>query len=198
MLAADAITIELDGEVIPLRPTLRAAIRLERNFGLPKVLADLQAGSYTMVANIVGEGSGSACVAGHQMSRIAGPGLGSRLQAIIGPCLAFLVQLYGLDEEAAGEPDPSAPLITYSAHFAHLYRVATGWLGWSAATALDTSPAEIMAAAQGRRELISDILRAVFGAPAEAEPVFDETRDPDATAKLKGLAGRLGTHNRSS
>ena len=75
------------------------------------------------------------------------------------------------------DPDNPAPAsdgerITFADYHAKLYRIATGWLGWSPQHAWDATPNEILEAYQGHLEM----LRAVHGG---GEPDTEPSRGPD-------------------
>lgn len=189
MLAADDIVVVLDGGSLILRPSLRAAIRLERRYGFPNLLAAITDGDLTVLTAIIRE-TCDRDAAADMFADVGSRGLAVTLNEITVPCTAVVLALVG---EPDGEPgDSSGPLVTFADHFLSLFRMATGWLGWSPDQAWNATPAEIMAAAQGRRDLISDILSAVFGAPdqpssAPSRDTRNDVLDRAGLASLRGL-----------
>jgi hypothetical protein len=55
--------------------------------------------------------------------------------------------------------------MSHPEYFDHLFRIGTGWIGWSEEQTLDASMPAIEAAYAGRIEL----LQAIFGKPKEQE-----------------------------
>jgi hypothetical protein len=51
--AYEEVRIALDGNVVTLRPTLRAAITLEARFGFPALYRALEEGSFTIISEII-------------------------------------------------------------------------------------------------------------------------------------------------
>lgn len=183
MKLADDITIRLGGEPITLRPSLRFAMRLERRPGsLGSLARDVMDGSLTAACEIIRDH-----VAGpHLETRVFQSGI-ARLQ---GPLLAYVMALAGVDPEDApandnreGKPAKSVP---FSDHLASLYRIGTGWLGWTPKDTLDATPAEISEAHAGRLEL----LKAVFGT-AETAPL--KPSDVSLDDKVKMAFGSFST-----
>jgi hypothetical protein len=80
------------------------------------------------------------------------------------PLIAYIGRCTGIETEdapAEGEDKGSAEgkTVTISEHLNGLYRTGTGWLGWTPAETLDSTPAEIIEAYKGRMEM----LKAIFG-----------------------------------
>lgn len=158
-LAEEEITLTLDGERIHLRPSLRAAARLERRHGgFPAILKGLDEASVSVIADLIGE---CATAPTDVPDLLVTPGLAWRLVPVV-PALQMLVlNLMGYDpdaeEAAAGSGDGAR--ITFAEVHARLYRLGTGYLGWTPAETWAASPGEIRQAYEGRLEL----LRSVFG-----------------------------------
>lgn len=190
MLAADAITFNIGSEVITLRPSLRAAIRLERTLPLPQRFAALRQGGFTAVSAIVNLSSGSDTF----LPVAAGTGaqLSTWFPDAVGACIEFLVQLYGLGEPSDEPADPGAKLVPWDEAFADLYRVGTGMLGWTPDQTLDASPREIIEAAKGRHKFVGDILGSIFGKPEDKPSGPDNAPlDRAGLASLKGMGGTV-------
>lgn len=167
-LATDEVTLVVDGEEIHLRPTLRAAMRLERRFGgFDKLLAQLAGGSVTVARDVIRESGGEHSLAVRFLDSIPADGALVVLDAITAPLVFHVWQLAGMDMEKAdaAEPAKGAELITFETFHARLFGLATGWLGWTPDAAWSATPAEILAAHAGRL----DMLRAIFGS-GEAAP----------------------------
>ena len=179
------IRIKVGSEEISLVPTLHEAIRLEQSHGL------------SALAKQVSDGSFTACciVLERHYPRPLGlePYVLENLDAIQTPLLDYLLALAGIDtekpqasEKPSGEHsgDETQSILD---HLNQLYKLATGWLGWTPQTALESSPAEIILAYQGRL----DLLKAIFGSSDQAPQ--PETAPAFTDANVKKLFGTLGT-----
>lgn len=162
MKLADDIIIRLGGEAITLRPSLRFAMRLDR-----------RPGSFGALSREIMEGSLSAAVE-IMRDHTDMPDLPTRimetgLPRLTTPLLNYVMGVAGIDMDDApandhGKPTKQRPNIPFSEYLANLYRLGTGWLGWTPQETLDATPAEILEAYKGRLEL----LRAIFGSKEEA------------------------------
>lgn len=177
-LAARSIDIELWGGVIRLKPTLRAAIRLEREHGFDRLFRLLSQGSVTATTAILVE----------HVEHVPPIFVPDAIR--LAPQLAdHLAQMLDVGPQPKSAAKPSGKPITLADHFTRLYQLGTGVLGWTPADTWASSPHEILAAHEGRIELIDQILVAVFGTKKDgdtpSEPNF--RADPDRRAKLKAL-----------
>lgn len=178
MLAADQIVLRLGGEVYPLRASLRAAIRLDRNHGLPALAKGIADGSLSILSAILAECGAPANV-------FAGRALGEALPDACAACAQLLPEVFGLSDrdDRDDAPPQAGKSITHAEHLGQLYRAATGTLGWPPSQTLDATPAEIIEAATGRHAFVGDILRAVFGAPDTGTGDDPETSAPAHTGE---------------
>lgn len=191
MLAADDIVLQIDGEALRLRPSLRAAVRLERRFG-----------GFHGLLKAIGEGSVSALVAlavecgepRHEALILApsNESWSARLSRLA-PQLAQLVfALADVDPDQADRPRIERPGTTRNISLAkaleELFSVATGVLGWSPATAWSATPAEIKAALTAHVRM----LRAQNGAPdPDDEDPFSAELDSAGLAELAALGDAI-------
>jgi len=158
-LAAEEITIRIDGERIVLRPTLRAALRLERRHeGLATLITKIQDGDLLAIADVLREHSSAWSDVPSFIESLGVPhGLFAGVQHLIPALVAHVYALAGIDiEEERDEPTTGRPNVTretFAEHLENLFRVGTGWLGWSPAQTWDSTPAEIRAAQAGFIEL---------------------------------------------
>lgn len=158
---ADDITVILAGGAITLRPSLRFAIRLERRPGsFAALVQEIMDGSLSAACDIIGDHV--------RMTPDMQDAILAALPSLRGPLIAYVMACAGIDPDDApandnrGQPRKSVPFDEY---LIGLYRVGTGWLGWTPHVTLNATPAEIIEAQKGRTEL----LRAVFGG-GEEEP----------------------------
>jgi hypothetical protein len=146
-LADEHITIELGGEFITLRPSLRCGFRLERRAGsFQKLISDLQEGSLTAAHFVLAEEFHHPAVA--QCIMDAG------LERICAKLILHAINCAGLDPDVKADPDAEPSNVTFGDHLTSLYRIGTGWLGWTPDVTLDATPAEIIEAYKGKIEFI--------------------------------------------
>jgi hypothetical protein len=177
MTLADDITIMIGGEEIILRPRLRFAMRLERRDG-----------SFAAIMREVAEGSLSAAceIIYPHYPHVDLPALvlDAGLSELTAPLIAYVGRCTGIEpDDAPSEGKAKGKPVTIAEHLTGLYRIGTGWLGWTPAQTLDATPEEIAEAYRGRL----DMLKAIFGG-SEAEPEAPATPD-QLSAKFKFLFG---------
>lgn len=178
MRLAAPIIIILAGEAVTLRPSLACAMQLERRPGSFKGLLDEIADDSLSAA--------SAIIAPHHSHpMLASRIMDARLDALRPALMDYVLQCAGIDPDAP-KAAPEGPSVSFAEHLQHLYRIGTGWLGWTPDTTLDATPAEIMEAYRGRM----DMLKAIFGSADDTQPQPD-TRDLDA--KFRAAFGSFGT-----
>lgn len=154
-LAAEEIGVTIGGERIVLRPTLRAALRLERRHeGLDALVTKLQDGNLAAIADVLREHSSAWSDVPAFIERLAVPhGVLDGVDHLIPALVAHVYALAGVDLDAEPDDKPTASGVSsrriFADHLEDLFKVATGWLGWSPETAWNTTPAEIMAAQAG-------------------------------------------------
>lgn len=78
--------------------------------------------------------------------------------------------------------------MSHAEYHAWLFRIGTGWLGWSEADTLDSTLSGIRQAYEGRLEL----LKAIFGGKDEPPPTLVKATGPSLRATLRRLAGKPG------
>lgn len=178
MRLADDIRIRIGGGDVVLRPSLRNAIRLERRpGGFKRLMAEVLDGSLTAACEIIEPFHDSPFL----MWRVFDAGV----HELAEPLTRYVIACAGIDADAAQDA-PNGKAVTFAEHLQSLYRIGTGWLGWTPDTTLDSTPHEIMEAHKGRIEL----LQAVFGS---AEAQAPKPSDADLTAKFRSLFNTIGT-----
>lgn len=173
-LADSEIMIIFDGERIVLRPSLRAAMRLVRQFdGFDNLLRGIAEQDTRAMSALIEE------CADYPRNRLTDfldydtrQPLAYKLASLVEPLFQLVLALAGLDldaldQDAAKTDDDVVP---YERHFERLFGLATGWLGWSPDQAWSATPAEITAAYNARL----DMLKAIFGTSEEKPKVNDE------------------------
>lgn len=156
---ADETKITVGSKTFTLRPTLRAAVRLNRDYdGLQNLYAALGSGSVTASLDLISAACADPRLAVLLAYESDQHGLTNSIWSIREQLQAFVLKLSGHDD-ADGEPAATGKPISYDEYFATLFRIATGWLGWEPEAAWNATPAEIIEAQKGRIEL----LREIFG-----------------------------------
>jgi hypothetical protein len=170
-LGADGIYVELAGEAFELRPSLRASLRLVRRHSFPSLLAAVQAFNVTVISDMLRE---AAVSPGLLLTEIAGHGIGIVRKRLTGPLAQFVLAIAGIDPNDTTPPAPATDKPSDPEQvFTDLFRYGAGWLGWTPEETWNATPAEIIAARNGRTDLIMDVLQAVYG-PAEKGQTEDE------------------------
>lgn len=207
-LADDEITVRLGSDTVYLRPTLRAAFRLERRHGgfdaIVRAVAD---GNLSVLADVVRESSDRYSELPAFLERISAGGLKHGIEALQVPVLEHVFRLAGVDEselvnsKQKAHPDQrgdeprtnvNVPRESWAEHHARLFRTATGKLGWPPSVAWESTPAEILEAWAGRVEL----LEAIFGSGTSDKPnTSDLSLDEQAHLAFAGIGGRVVTRS---
>lgn len=155
MKIADTIIVTIAGERVTLHPALRHGIRLERRPGsFAGLIQDITDGSLTAACDLIGDHL--------DMTPHTRDAVFNVLPDLQGPLLAYVMACAGIDaddEAPANDNKAKGKPVTFSEHLTGLYRLGTGWLGWTPADTLDATPAEIMEAYRGRL----DMLKSIFG-----------------------------------
>lgn len=192
-LASEEISVEIAGETAVLVPSLRAAMRLVRKHSSFTTLAQgVLQGRLEVMTDIVREGTGSSSSAKYFGFDVQHKGLCQVLAAVQVPMLEFVANLCAFDPDAqpSGEIEkPVAPELFLES----LFRSGTGWLGWTPEATLNATPTEIIAAKQGRVELMGEMLKAVFGeAEEERSGISPEQAAENVAAGLDPDFDRAG------
>lgn len=147
-LGADGIYVELAGEVLELRPSLRACLRLVRRHQFFGLLAAAQDFNITIIMDVLKE---AAIKPSLLLGEIAASGLGTVRNRLTGPLAEFVLAVAGIDADdtTPSEPAPGQP-VDPERVFAQLFGIATGALGWTPEQAWNATPAEIIAAHNGQ------------------------------------------------
>ncbi|MBS0237080.1 MAG: hypothetical protein JSR89_01500 [Proteobacteria bacterium] len=175
---AESIEIELAGEVHALRPSLRHALSLESRpgGGFPGLLSDLQDGSLTAYCDILRPHCGER--------KFFTQHVFDAMNELQEPLSKYVIALTGIDADA--KSSEGGKTVSFRDHLLQLYKIGTGWLGWTPDVTLDATPSEIMLAYEGRIEL----LKAVFGT---GDPDKAEADGMDLDSKLKAAFGTFKT-----
>ena len=183
MNLASEITITIGPENITLRPTLRRALRLaSRDGSFSKIITEIEDGSLTATLTVIADNYPNDDLAEKLMR--AGTDRSKE------PLLSYVLECAGLNPDldekvsVAESTASKAKTVSFEEHLTGLFRIATGWIGWTPQQAWDASPAEIIEAYKGR----VDLLKAIFGGADDelAKPV-------DTNERFKTVFQSFGT-----
>ncbi|MBN8965876.1 MAG: hypothetical protein J0H89_10980 [Rhizobiales bacterium] len=160
MQRASEIVMQINGTECALRPSLRAASNLERAYGFDRLLIDVSQGNIGTMADIVRHANGA------DLFRL----------------------IAGVDPDNITPAADTGERMTFQDYHAKLYRIATGWLGWTPETAWNATPTEIIEAYKGHLER----LRAIHGG-ADSDTITDTpdkaALDRDGLGALRAMQG---------
>jgi hypothetical protein len=187
------IDVSVGAKTLLLRPTLRCAYRLHSRYdGFEPLARRIADGTLSVLADVITEAS-----TGEPVSRVALEATLfddlPALEELTHTMLAFLFTLCGMEETSTTdttETSPGTTPMSLSDFYERLFRIATGWLGWTPETAWHATPAEIIKAYKGRCELLS----AIFGGTPDdtsetSMPNLNDKLDHEGLEALKAMGG---------
>ena len=178
MRLAEMITFKVGKSPINLRASLRAATNMESKYGFEQLFYACADGNLSVLADVIEISSDNR---GFLKSIVDIP-----LIEVMPPLLenlpSHILALAGVDPDKKVESQGGAS-IPFAEYHAKLFRIGTGWLGWSPEQTWNATPSEILEAYSGHLEM----LRAVHGG-AEAEQSNPAAPD-NAAFDRKGLHG---------
>jgi hypothetical protein len=192
---AHDFTLSLGGNTVRLRPSLRAVSTLERHLdGFINLFRNVEQFHVGTITKIITACATSDDHATAFLRAASNSSLKEFREAAYQPitelCLAFIPVSDG-KQPTQGKP------IAWSDHYAELYRMATGWLGWSPDTAWNATPTEITEAYAGRIAMLQAIHGTSDDQPKEVDPHQVESNladglDPDFDREgLRALKAKI-------
>jgi hypothetical protein len=171
MRLADAnLIVRVEGQEFILRPTLRAAYRLERQFGgFAPLMRQLLDGSLTAMAAVIREASSNPSDLPAFLEGIQSMPLRTGIDPLRTVLITFVCDLAGIDPDQQDEPRPSSRMEAKDYH-EHLFKIGTGWLGWTPEATWNATIPELRAAYEGRLEM----LKAIFGSEKDKTETVPE------------------------
>lgn len=140
--AYDAIALEYGNTVVTLRPSLRAAIHLEKlHGGFPALLRKIEEFDTLTIWHVI-RASADKEAAEPIFAHAATMPLKSFKRAAQGPCIALVASFFPAIPETDANPVTAKPT-PWADLFKELYGFATGWLCWPPETAWNATPQEI-------------------------------------------------------
>ncbi len=197
-LAHDAIALEYGGHTVFLRPSLRAAMHLERlHGGFPDLLRKLEEFDTLTVWHVITAGAGRTATDALFRYAAAQP-LSGFYNAAYAALFEFYKALTLQSSETEKQAQNSTQPLPWSDLFKQLYGYATGWMGWQPEAAWNATPQDITDAFEAHMSK----LMAIHGAPEEDQdgPTddqrydnalngFDPEFDRAGLANLRALSG---------
>lgn len=181
------VTVRHGPHVVTLRPSLRAAMTIERLHvgwgGLVHRLAQFDQVTVQALirASAVSGPPAEALLLSFENRPLA------EIKAAVAEPLAELVALFlaPLDSDDTGEKPSLAPSKPkpWSDAYGELYRIGTGWLGWSPADTWAATPAEIAQAFEGKVAM----LKAIHGSGDEEPTTTGPSEEQRAANVAAGL-----------
>ncbi|WP_457796644.1 phage tail assembly chaperone [Methylocystis sp. S23] len=161
-----------DGEAVICRPTLRAAMRLERQYnGFENLLKAIAEENISAMATVIRETSDHFELVDF-LDRHNELPLNVCDSILVPQLLKLVLMLAGVDEDQLQKQDETeaGEKVPFAEHHERLFKIATGYLGWTPLEAWNATPSEIKAAYEGRFEL----LKAIFGGEENKTPAQSE------------------------
>ncbi|CAM3835729.1 hypothetical protein CESP606_11710 [Cereibacter sphaeroides] len=196
-LAPEEITLTHREHTLRLRPSLRAALILERlHDGFARLFEKLDEANTQTLHAIIRTAATDPHRAESFLASARNVPLAPFLRAVQAPVAALCEGLL-LPPDESSKPTPKAKPLPWVDALTELYKIGTGWLGWTPAETLNATPAEIILAFDGR---IAQ-LKALHGTADEADPGDTARRernlaeglDPDFDREgLRALAALAG------
>jgi hypothetical protein len=190
----DEFTLSHGGNTVRLRASLRAAIRLERLHDgfAPLLLKITEFDTVTVRAVILtaatDQRAGEAFL-GHMSAKPMSLLQEVTLGPLVSLCAAFLP-----DEQEDTGKTASTPIkrMTWAETYAELFRMGTGWLGWTPAATWHATPYEIIEAVAGHVAK----LKALNGSsdPDQEDPTNEGQCAANIAAGLDPDFDRAGLH----
>jgi len=180
--AYDAITLSHGGNTVRLRPSLRAATHLERlHDGFESLFNRVESFDTATIREIIRVSATDQNDADAFLTATANAPLHTLLATqnqIISLCTGLIPTAPEQEQtKPEGKPMP------WSEVYSRLYKIATGWLGWTPSTAWNATPDEITQAFEG----LTEKLKAVHGSADEDQ----NTNEPSEEQRAENIAAGL-------
>jgi len=175
MRPASDIALTYGDHTVWLRPSLRAATVLERlHGGFVPLLQMVQQGHTGTLREIVLNSATDRAAGQRLVGAMKGATIVTIHKALVTPAFALITALMTPDtDKGEAAKAPTSKPVAWATLYADLYKIATGWLGWSPATAWAATLPEILSAFDGH----IDQLKAIHGTADD-----DKTETPGMSA----------------
>ncbi len=190
------VALEYGGHTVFLRASLRAATYLEAlHNGFPALLTKVTQGHSHTLREIVLNSATDRAGARNLLDAMKGAKLIGIQQVLIANCLRLLTALMTPDlatGQAEAAKAPTGKPVKWVDLYADLYKIATGWLGWTPDTAWSATLPEIMHAFDGHIEQLKAIHGTADDDATEAPGMSAEQRQANIDAGLDPEFDREG------
>lgn len=181
-LTNDDIRINVGGEQIALRASLRAAVSLSETYGdFNTIVRGIHNEELGTIAKVVAAASLKRNTVPELLACLSGASLRALLDQLIPATLEVVNRLLDLEEPSQKVRPTTSRRVSFATYFTRLFEQASGNLGWPPGDAWNATPQEVLAAMRGRNAL----LRSIFG--GDEPPDDSEERDPDALDVLRAI-----------
>ncbi len=191
--AYEEVVLEHGGNVVTLRPCLRAACHLERlHDGFPTLIDRLDGFHVGTVREVVLTAGTNRKEASAFLASFEGKPVYALFSAVHQPLSALIGMFFPAQEKPSKQT--TGKLATWRTVYADLYSMATGFLRWSPDRAWNATPTEIDRAIAGYVAARSPINQSADDAldPHQAEQNLEDGLDPDFDrAGLRSLKQKL-------
>jgi hypothetical protein len=146
-IAARNIGLSYGANLVWLKPSLRAATILEKQHGgFPALLTQIEEQNTTTIRAVIMASAIDTGAAQRLLEALADQPLTTVTETTLAPCMTLVAALM-MPEAADTTPARSTtnkPGMAWADLFAELYRVGTGWLGWTPGATWNATPSEIL------------------------------------------------------
>ncbi len=184
----EEVTVRHGGHVVTLRPTLRAAMTLERLYnGWSGLLLHFDQFHLSTVQTLIRASAVSHVAAEALLSSLEGKPLKQIKATLEGTCVALLSMFLNPTGEEQGQgaqtPKQTGKALSWSDAYAELYQIGTGWLGWTPQETWNATPTEITEAFKGKLAM----LKAIHGSAEEEPAPPSEDYTPERLKEIEEL-----------
>jgi hypothetical protein len=148
----DEFTLSHNGNSVQLRPSLRAAMRLERlHDGFGPLITKLDQFNTATIRDMILIAATDYSAAQRFLAAISTEPLQTYSRTVTGPLESLLTAF--LPAPSPDTPSTSTTpekAVPWSEAYAQLYQIGTGWLGWTPSETWAATPTEITQALEGR------------------------------------------------
>lgn len=166
------------------RPSLRAATHLEAKHGFAALLSAVADGNLSVIGDII-EASGDCR---DFLKSIEGVPLADFMPELLPALNKYVLALAGVDPDNPEPEQGGGEAMPLKEYHARLFRIGTGWLGWSPETTWNATAKEITEAYSGHLEM----LRAIYGSANEDQTPRPTQKPDEAVFDRDGLNALRG------
>lgn len=166
-----------------LRPSLRAATRLEAKYGFAALLSAVGDGNLSVIADIIDASNDRDF-----LKSIEGVPLADFMPELLPALNKHILALAGVDPDNPAPERNDGEAMPFKEYHARLYKIGTGWLGWSPETTWNATAKEITDAYSGHLEM----LRAIYGGADNEEQTRPTDKPDEAVFDRDGLNSLRG------